>query len=595
MDLIGNIIPQINGYCTNTTQATLVRKLTFYVTTAREFFLLNTHGSHGNKDKTSTEWIKYDPNGYVCCDQNDYLELSSSVPFELDINWDDGTDIDHVVATKSGSTYYVRWYSYDSDYYKKYTGNGTDGQKDQMVPDWAFRNHIFSGTKKEHTVTMTFTTGYITGVYCNYIQFGKYPLFEVPELVRINTSECPCDAVNTDRFLYCPNIEYLGLRSIASTKYQKFPDSLWQLTNLKYLYIDSFVNNNDVDTNGLRNISKLKKLRELTLHGCTNKYIKEFNDLPNLYYFKGSSGYNKDLLDNYFSEVQDINPTMTIFQIGSCWSDDTVSSSYPEYAFNPCLNNVNDLSKVKTIGNYFQVPKGKATIIPDWMDRAFNITELGLSKIYGQDRTTSTTIDLGIQAFYEHAKQFGYNSTYQDGEYKGKRNPWYGMRFSAYSQSQPYNHRPSGTYQAPEGFEKGKSDGTPTSAMEMVYVLVNNYKWTFILAPEAGNINTNPGETIKPQSLDSNEIMVATVDDLDSIESDIDETIDYDTNPIQVDGRILIVDEEGNIKTKIEGDPGKIDIFTPDDLDMIPFSNEDDVKEYCQENNIDYNTTNEEA
>lgn len=591
MDLIGDIIPQVNGYCTNTTQATLVRKITFYVTTAREFFLLNAHRANPTFDQTAQEYINFDPNGYVCCEQNDYLDLRSPVPFELDINWDDGTDIDHVIATKSGNFYYIRWYSVNSDYYRKFTGNGTDGQKDQMIASFGFKNHIFEGQKKEHTVTMTFTKGYIDYIYANYIKFGKYPLFEVPELKTISTNECPCDVVNTDRFLYCPNIENLGLRNIASTKYNKFPDSLWQLTNLKYLYIDSFVNNPDVDTNGLRNISKLKNLRELTLHGCVNKYIKEFNDLPNLYYLKTTYSFNKDILDNFFSETTTINPKITNMQIGSCWSDDTVPSTNYEYASLPMFNNVADLSNIRTIGNYYQVPKGKKLVIQDWMDRAFNISGLGFNKVFGQDKTTSTTIDLGIEAIYEHATQFGYNSTYKDGDYKGKRNPWYGMRFSGYSQSQPYNHRPSGTYQAPEGFVKGTSDGTPSSAMEMVYVLVNNYKWTFILAPEAGNVNTNPGETIKPQSLEnSNEILVASLDDLDAIESDIDETIDYEANPIQVDGRILIVDEDGNIQSKIEGDPGKIDVFTPDDLDTVAFANEDDVKEYCEENDIEYSS-----
>lgn len=37
----------------------------------------------------------------------------------------------------------------------------------------------------------------------------------------------------------------------------------------------------------------------------------------------------------------------------------------------------------------------------------------------------------------------------------------------------------TGTYQAPAGFIKGSADGTPTTSREKIYVLVNNYKWTF--------------------------------------------------------------------------------------------------------------------
>lgn len=37
----------------------------------------------------------------------------------------------------------------------------------------------------------------------------------------------------------------------------------------------------------------------------------------------------------------------------------------------------------------------------------------------------------------------------------------------------------TGTYQAPAGFIKGGADGNPTSSRECIYVLVNNYNWTF--------------------------------------------------------------------------------------------------------------------
>lgn len=37
----------------------------------------------------------------------------------------------------------------------------------------------------------------------------------------------------------------------------------------------------------------------------------------------------------------------------------------------------------------------------------------------------------------------------------------------------------TGIYQQPAGFAKGAADGYPTSDREMIYVLVNNYNWTF--------------------------------------------------------------------------------------------------------------------
>lgn len=43
------------------------------------------------------------------------------------------------------------------------------------------------------------------------------------------------------------------------------------------------------------------------------------------------------------------------------------------------------------------------------------------------------------------------------------------------------NASPTGIYQAPAGFSLGVSDGTPASAKEQAYVLVNNYGWTITM------------------------------------------------------------------------------------------------------------------
>ena len=583
MDLIGDIIPMINGACTNSTQTTLVRKLTFYVTTAREFFLLNTHGSHGSVDNTSKEYIKYDPNGYNCCDNNDYLDLRSPVSFELDINWDDNSEIEHVVATKSGSFYYVRWYSYDSDYYRKYTGNGTDGQKDVLIPNWAFRNHIFQGTKKEHVVTMTFTKGYINYIYAYYLKFGKYPLFEVPELTTIDTSECPCDVINTDRFLYCPNLTTLGLRSAISSKYDKYPNSLWQLTKLKNLYIDSFVSDKNADNNGIRNIVKLKNLENLTIHNGVDRYIKEFNELPNIRYIKMSQRDDKSNVKTIFSKdgITKINPNLYNLNPLSCWQDDTDTDM--DIVTGTCFNEIEDLSHITEIPNFFQIPKGKKIIIPEWMDRTFNFKELNWGKIFGQDRIDRkpTTIDLGIGSLYEHTKQFGYNQNYVNGPYKGKRNPWYNLKLTTYLQSQPVSYRPTGIYQEPTGFEKGVSDGNPASPMEMLYVLVNNYKWTCIIPPET-SIITNPGEILKPNSMS-----LATIED-EAINDNTLEYVEYNTDEKnEVDGRILLI-KDNNVTDVIEGDLFNTSVLIPNDVDIISFKTEDEAKEYCNEEGYMY-------
>ena len=152
---------------------------------------------------------------------------------------------------------------------------------------------------------------------------------------------------------------------------------------------------------------------------------------------------------------------------------------------------------------------------------------------------------------------------------------------TAYSQSQPVSYRPTGIYQEPTGFEKGVSDGNPTSPMEMLYVLVNNYKWTCIIPPETP-INTNPGETFKPDS-----ISLATIED-EAINDNTLEYVEYNTDEKnEVDGRILLI-KDSNVTDIIEGDLFNTSVLIPNDVDIISFKTEDEAKEYCNEKGYIY-------
>ena len=56
------------------------------------------------------------------------------------------------------------------------------------------------------------------------------------------------------------------------------------------------------------------------------------------------------------------------------------------------------------------------------------------------------------------------------------------------------NNRPSGTYQAPTGFSKNVSNGTPANELEKVYCLVENYGYTWVV----GNGVDSNDETFSP-------------------------------------------------------------------------------------------------
>ena len=65
----------------------------------------------------------------------------------------------------------------------------------------------------------------------------------------------------------------------------------------------------------------------------------------------------------------------------------------------------------------------------------------------------------------------------------GKRNQFYGLSINMWSSGYPYDYRPSGTYQAPSGFVKGVNNGNPTTPMEKIYVMQNNYAHSWNIRP----------------------------------------------------------------------------------------------------------------
>lgn len=75
--------------------------------------------------------------------------------------------------------------------------------------------------------------------------------------------------------------------------------------------------------------------------------------------------------------------------------------------------------------------------------------------------------------FYEICNYITKSQTASD----GKRNQYYGLRIDW----RILDPTPSGTYQAPSGFELGVQDGNPATPMEKIYVLENNYKQNFNL------------------------------------------------------------------------------------------------------------------
>ena len=100
----------------------------------------------------------------------------------------------------------------------------------------------------------------------------------------------------------------------------------------------------------------------------------------------------------------------------------------------------------------------------------------------GRFINTQERADTFVNTFYDKIMSWSYITMSQTAS-DGNRNQFYKLTLDLYTAAAPTNKRPSGVYQAPEGFVKGVSNGNPTTPMEKVYVLTNNYGQTWVLAP----------------------------------------------------------------------------------------------------------------
>lgn len=105
---------------------------------------------------------------------------------------------------------------------------------------------------------------------------------------------------------------------------------------------------------------------------------------------------------------------------------------------------------------------------------SFGIVGCGLNITYplGANNFTPRVIQLQNNAINNTNVNATIDSLYTN------RTKWNGYSAAKSMNIGGSNAAPSGTYQAPAGFVLGSNDGTPASAKEQVYVLVNNYAWT---------------------------------------------------------------------------------------------------------------------
>lgn len=556
-DIIGKNASIINGSSSSSSKETTIPRICLFTKEGSKYFLYDNSFSGV---EFSPSLI---PDPILCCTENSELAFRSWSSFNVHVDWDDGDEED-IEATKTTSNgYIVSWRALDVEYKKNPSSPNGGWRVGGTLPGGGYLiprpNHQFKDSKSVHKITFTFSNDKIDMVNSIYNEFSEFPIIELYNLTSFTFSSAKCSSpINWKRLQGIVNLKSLNIRSVVNYRFTAFPDELFQMKNLEDLRMEDFgVFNTDaaIEASGIRNFSALTKLRILYLYGnAICKYIKEFNSLQNLTIFYFGSSIGDPVKTPKFNEISEITlPKLSFFSFMQRYGDG--NNSDPE-----------DTRKWgEEIDGKLRNNIGRITIVGLWENFSLNISTLPEylinSKIGSYDFTKCMKSVARVNKFIDLIYDATIKST------MNSSNPMYGKRYNLYISAQPWNKRPSGTNQAPIGFVKGSSNGTPASQMEKVYVMVNNYGCSFTLAPE-----------------DSTNSLVRTLSSLPQEYLDyciIPEFSAYNTFPTKL---WLFHNKEYNeywISQTID------DVLYPENIvEVEEFNGIDDLKEYLIKNNI---------
>lgn len=338
-------------------------------------------------------------------------------------------------------------------------------------------NHAYDdGMDKERVISMSFTND-VTMMESYRIMMVGFPILDMPSLINIIIN-IPGDRTITDipkdRIMRSVNIERITLSEFGVDTLTSIPEDWNRLTKLKGLNLSKSIDFSDTEASNIRKFPSMWPNLEM-LHlagGRVRLYPKEwlsFNNLKELYL---SPGYATSSFDPNtcpaMDEVDKINSSLKIFSHINRWYGPVVS--WHPYMSGKGLENIESLDASHSYSNI------DVSNLPDYIYEMRSITWFNVNaSTHSQKRS-----DDFVNSFYDLVvgwDQITMTSVAKD----GKRNQFYSLSVSMYNAIYPtQNQRPSGTEQAPEGFVKGSSNGSPATPMEKIYVLKNNYaqRWT---------------------------------------------------------------------------------------------------------------------
>lgn len=436
-------------------------------------------------------------------DGNNYNEIIgfySNAPGMCEVDWGDGNKEQFPFVKDRSESIYGRYRLMfrrrDISYRKNPDSHPWWFYKDDGSEYIPVPNHTYDdGMDKERVISMSFTND-VTKMESYRIMMVGFPILDMPSLINIIIS-IPGDRTITDipkdRIMRSVNIERITLSEFGVDTLTSIPEDWNRLTKLKGLNLSKSIDFSDTEASNIRKFPSMWPNLEI-LHlagGRVRVYPREwlsFSKLRELYISPGVAMPSFDPNTcPAMDEVDRINSSLKIFSHINRWYGSVVS--WHPYMSGKGLENIESLDASHSYSNI------DVSNLPDYIYEMRSMNSFYMHFCV----STQSRCDTFISTLYDKVMGFNYltmSSYASDGE----RNQFYGLYLTMYSASSPVDKRPSGVLQAPSGFIKGQSNGSPSTPMEMVYVLMNNYGWRFSMAPEASVLRSTRSSDIDTRS-----------------------------------------------------------------------------------------------
>lgn len=397
-------------------------------------------------------------------DFNRNLDISSSKPGFVNVDWGDGTKEQYLLV-RNGGSYRIIFRSLDIEWRKNPDASTwwfkkEDGSQYVPIPPHKY------GSIQRREVTMKFSNVIDRDFKMDGIVLYEFPLMNMPDIsyLHMARSVLKNGDIPYDRISKSVNLKNIQIGSFYHPgTWSNWPEGFLNMKDLKYFgcnYVFNFADNPD---SNWRRFSEWKDLTEFNFNWCNiPSYDPAFNSIPAVSISIISDRNNIPVFDEV-DKVGDDKAGVTFMGGGSSWKQDLVGGKLNKIHNTYCSSSV--------------VPVDD---LPDWL---YEVREFRIWTLRdGRFINTQERADTFVNTFYDKIMSWSYITMSQTAS-DGNRNQFYKLTLDLYTSAAPTNKRPSGVYQAPEGFVKGVSNGNPTTPMEKVYVLTNNYGQTWILAP----------------------------------------------------------------------------------------------------------------